>query len=104
MKAELTISPDFADELAQMILERIKPMIGSSPSQVIDTLFDVKGLSDYLAVGPDWIYKHVHLKEIPHLKVKGLLRFRKSQIDKWINSYGVPVVEAVRKPMKVVRK
>lgn len=29
-----------------------------------------------------WVYQHI--KEIPHLKICGLLRFRQDEIDQWL--------------------
>lgn len=46
-------------------------------------------LCAYLGVEKPWIYQQTHAKKIPHLKVCGLLRFRKEEIDAWLESQEV---------------
>jgi len=43
-------------------------------------------ISAYLGVKQSTIYKWVHLKKIPSHKVGRLLKFRISEVDKWIHS------------------
>jgi predicted DNA-binding transcriptional regulator AlpA len=54
-------------------------------------------------VSKKWIYERTQLKEIPHIKVNGLLRFRKRDIDKWLNSFNVPSVSTPEGMLKVVK-
>jgi excisionase family DNA binding protein len=69
-----------------------------------NTVFDVKDLSKYLKVSHKWIYERTHLKEIPHKKRKGLVRFRKKDIDKWLESHNVPVVDTPDNILKVIKQ
>jgi predicted DNA-binding transcriptional regulator AlpA len=42
----------------------------------------LKEVAEYTGQKPRWIYDHKH--EIPHTKKDGLLIFKKSCIDKWL--------------------
>lgn len=91
-------------DIALKVVELLKPILsGNGRHEVEDTIFDVKGLCDYLHVSDKWVYERTHLKEIPHLKVNGLLRFRKKEIDKWLNSFNVPAVSTPERILRAVR-
>jgi excisionase family DNA binding protein len=99
MKAELE-SHDI-DAIAYKVVELIKPMLsGNDRQRQEDLIFDVKGLSEYLKVDTSWIYKHVSLKSIPHFKVGKYTRFRKKDIEKWIESHKIPSLT----PLKLLKK
>jgi excisionase family DNA binding protein len=92
LKAELIIDQALINRLARQVSKRLVPVIervrqGSEQ----DTLFDVRTLAIYLKASRKWIYERTHLKEIPCFKVKGLLRFRKKDIDQWLRAYNVPI-------------
>jgi excisionase family DNA binding protein len=38
----------------------------------------------YLHVKMDWLYDHVSRNEIPHVKLGRLLRFKRREIDAWV--------------------
>lgn len=91
-------------DIALKVVELLKPILsGNGRHEAEDTIFDVKGLCDYLHVSDKWIYERTHLKEIPHLKVNGLLRFRKKDIDKWLNSFNVPAVNTPERILRAVK-
>ena len=50
-------------------------------------LMDVEGLCKYLDVKKSWVYQHI--RDIPHFKLCGLLRFDKAKIDAWLESQEV---------------
>jgi len=52
-------------------------------------LMDTGDLAEYLNVPKSWVYQHV--KEIPHFKLCGLLRFEQAKIDQWLASQEVKV-------------
>jgi excisionase family DNA binding protein len=88
--------------IALKVVELLKPLI-SGIHETEDTIFDVQSLKGYLRVSDKWIYERTHLKEIPHLKVNGLLRFRKKDIDKWLNSFNVPALSTHGRILKAVK-
>ncbi len=51
-----------------------------------EKLLSIKDVSELLNVKESWIRCQVFYKNIPHLKIGGLLRFKKSELDKWIES------------------
>ncbi len=50
----------------------------------IDKLLTAQEISELLGVKKSWIYYMTHLKKIPHIKIQGLLRFRRSEIENWL--------------------
>ncbi len=104
MKAELSLPQELVDQIADKVIEKLKPMLsGSGKSETDETIFDVKGLCEYLKVARQWIYERTHLKEIPHLKIDGQLRFRKRDIDKWVNSFSIPAITAPLRALRGIR-
>ena len=93
MKTEL--EPQDIKAIVEELIESLKPALSSkegSGRNEDDTIFDVDELVAYLKVSKQWIYERTHLKEIPHLKMGGQLRFRKRDIDRWLNAYNVPAL------------
>jgi excisionase family DNA binding protein len=88
------------EAIADKIIEKLRPLISNGKHEAEDTILDVQGLAEYLNVSQKWIYERTQFKEIPFKKIKGLLRFRKRDIDKWLDSYNVPAVNTSKKPLK----
>jgi excisionase family DNA binding protein len=81
------IEPQDIEAIAQRFTELVRPMLtDAGRNEEKDRIFDVKGLSEYLRVDPEWIYKQVSLRAIPYFKTGKYLKFRKRDIDKWIES------------------
>ena len=78
----------------------LKPLLVNA-GKLDDEIFDVKGLSEYLKASKQWIYERTSLKEIPHIKLDGQLRFRKKDIDRWMNSHNIP---AINTPENIIKK
>ncbi len=57
-----------------------------------EIIFTVPELAEYIHMSRKWIYERTCRNEIPHYKIGGSVRFRKSQIDKWFNEQEIPVV------------
>lgn len=90
-----------AKEVTVEVTKALKPLMEGKGEA--DTLFDVKGLAEYLHVSPQWVYERVHLKEIPFSKIGKFPRFRKSGIDAWIKSNETPAVNPLSRRLKVLR-
>jgi len=103
VKVELTLPPELVNEIADKVIEKLKPILANRKGEVEDVIFDVQGLAEYLKVSLKWIYERTHLKEIPHLKKDGILRFRKRDIDKWLDSNKIPVVNPSAKLMRAIK-
>jgi len=56
----------------------------------------ITDLSSYLGIKPKTLYAKV--KEIPHYKVGRLIRFRKEDVDAWMEKHRVAKDEKVQEP------
>ena len=74
------------DTIVEKVVERLKPLLNNSNNSKYDELMDVKGLAKYLKVKESWVYEKVHTKQIPFQKAGRFTRFRKMQIDKWLEN------------------
>jgi excisionase family DNA binding protein len=80
---------ELASQVATQVGKAIKPILDQYPLRE-DLLFDVQELAEYLSVSTQWVYERVQLKEIPYIKVGKLLRFRKPDINTWLDGLKVP--------------
>lgn len=84
---KIEFEPQEIEAIAQRVSETLRPMLsGIERREDKDVIFDVKGVAEYLHVDPEWIYKKVSLREIPYFKTGKYLKFRKRDIDKWIET------------------
>ena len=98
MKFEL--EPQDIEEIAQRVVALLSPMLrGTGQEPERDTIFHVNGLAEYLHVDPSWVYKQVSLRAIPCFKAGKYPRFKKKDIDKWIESQTARPVP----PLKLVK-
>ncbi len=82
MKIELDATD--IDKLSAEITKRVLDSLGTLKKPAgEDPVYTVETLAAYLQTTPKWVYNHIH--DLPHLKIDGLLRFRKSDIDKLIS-------------------
>src|SRR3972149_2739457 len=95
MKAELEAQD--IESIANRVAELLKPMLsGNGRHEAEDTIFDKKGLSEYLNVPITWVNKKVSFNEIPYFKAGKYPRFKKSVIDKWIEDNTVRAIPSLR--------
>ena len=96
MKAELTLPPELVDQIADKVIERLKPLLSGNGKHEEDIVFDKKALSSYLKLSESTINKLVSNKQIPHFKIhqgqSGGVRFYKRDIDKWIARHTIPEI------------
>lgn len=81
----------------------IKPTLEKIKTQE-DVLFTVKGLAKYLEVSNQWVYERVSLREIPFIKMGKFPRFRKSDIDLWLDKQKTPAINPLSRPLKPIKK
>lgn len=86
--------------IAEKVAAIIKPMLThSAGSNEKNVVFDVKGLAAYLHVNASWVYQQIHAHSIPFLKIGKYPRFKKREIDQWLESKDIrpiPVLKAVK--------
>lgn len=59
-----------------------------------EPLMTVADVAAYLSVGERKVRQHIAEKTIPFAKVGGAIRFRRSEIDEWIETQSIaPVTE-----------
>jgi excisionase family DNA binding protein len=76
--------------LAKELLRELMPTLKTSEkTSANDFIFDVKQLSKYLNVPDSWIYRQTCDHNIPYYKLGGYLRFKKPEIDKWLEEQKV---------------
>ena len=61
----------------------------------METYLTIEELADYLKIAEQTIRRWVLNREIPYHKIKKVIRFRVSEIEKWIDKgvYGTPEEE-----------
>jgi len=86
MKAEL--EQQDIEIIAQRVVQLLKPMLSQASKEDAagDSIFTVDTLAEYLKVDPTWVYKQVSLKALPYFKSGKYTRFKKRDIDRWVDS------------------
>ena len=74
------------DTIVEKVFEKLKPLLNNSHDSKDNELMDVKGLAEYLKVKESWVYEKIHTKQIPFQKAGRFPRFRKKNIDKWLEN------------------
>lgn len=87
MKA--TLDTEDIESIANSLLEKLKPILSQRKDSEDDNIFTPETLAEYLKVDISWVYKQVSLKTIPYFKSGKYVRFRKSHIDRWIETQSV---------------
>ena len=88
-KIEIEV-PELAHEIADEVAKILAPLLATQSVKKDDSLLGVKELAQYLGVSTQWVYERVQLKEIPYIKMGKHLRFRKWDIDTWLDGLKVP--------------
>ena len=102
MIAELNIdTQEIIREITSEVIKAIKPLLNGKAED--DTIYTVKTLAEYIGVSSQWVYERVHLKEIPYIKMGKFPRFKKADIDKWLDSLKTPAVNYLSRPLKAVK-
>lgn len=103
MKIEL--EEDDIERITQRVVQQLAPLLKPlHKPNGSDILFTVESLAQYLHVSKQWVYERVHLNEIPYIKMKKFPRFKKSVIDKWLESMGTPAVQPTSRKLKIISK
>jgi len=102
LKAEFSIPPELVSAIVDDVVARLKPILNglqANPSQT-DDLMGVAELGKYLGgVSRDWIYQRTAGNEIPFVKVGRMIKFRRSDIDRWLSTRSVPAVSPLSAPL-----
>jgi excisionase family DNA binding protein len=92
-----TLEAEDIAAIADAVVERLKPLLNNNGNRAEpDTIFTPETLAEYLRVDVSWVYKQVSLKAIPYFKSGKYVRFRKSVIDRWIESQSIMAIPSLR--------
>jgi len=58
--------------------------------QTDNIIMDVEEVAELLRVDKSWVYKQVQFKSIPHFHAGKYPRFKRKEIDAWIQEQSLP--------------
>ncbi|MBI5664819.1 MAG: helix-turn-helix domain-containing protein [Nitrospirae bacterium] len=91
---KIEIESQDIEAIAQRVTELLKPILPHNNDHDSDIVFDKKGLAAYLKVSLGTVNALVSNKQIPYFKIQpgqsGGVRFRKKNIDSWIERQSIP--------------
>lgn len=94
---KIDFEPQDIEAIATRVVEMLRPLLAQrGKGEREDRIFTVEALAEYLGVSPSWIYKQTCLKTIPHFKAGRHPRFRKAEIDRWIEARTVKPIPPLR--------
>src|SRR3970282_242821 len=80
--------------------DRPEDRTGANPRAGNGSLWDIADVSAYLQIPVSSIYKMTARKaavRIPHIRIGGTLRFRQSDVDRWLTLLTTSNIEALSK-------
>jgi excisionase family DNA binding protein len=102
MKIEYDFPDVVLDAIADRVVERLQGILEPNKG-IVDEVLDVPGVAQYLGVTEQFIYDRTALKELPYFKAGRYLRFKRSAIDRWIESQSVPATSPLSRKLKVLK-
>lgn len=90
MELTINLTDQDKNEISQAVVAALRPLVTAKENP--ETIFTVESLAEYLSVSKKWVYERVQFKEIPFAKTGGFLRFKKSDVDRWLDSHKTPAV------------
>jgi excisionase family DNA binding protein len=100
IKAELQINSE------DLIREVVEGVVAALDCTLLrrhvepESLLDIPVLAKYLSVTEAWLYQRVHANEIPHFRVGKYVRFRRAEVEIWLQDRQ----KGERKPADLVRR
>ncbi len=102
MKAEINIDlQGLAEEITAKVTKSLQQKLYHSKVET-DSLLTVKTLAEYLQVSDQWVYQRVQLAELPVIFVGKFPRFKKLDIDKWLDSLKTPAMNPLTRSLKSI--
>lgn len=81
-----TLEQEDIQAIAEKVVELFKPYLLNGKQDDQEVILDKDQLAEYLNVDVSWIDKNYEDK-LPHFHLGKYPRFKKSKIDKWIDSH-----------------
>ena len=63
---------------------------------------NIHEISEYLGIKPSTIYAMVEAKKIPHYKIGRLIRFKKSEIDFWMETQKMQCIDPAKEATRIL--
>jgi excisionase family DNA binding protein len=104
MGMELKVDLDverLGKEIAKALLVELLPHLERNIRE--ETVFSKKELAGYLGVSASWINDRIQRKEIPYIKMGKHVRFNKTQINKWRETYSVQLINTRQPKLKSIQ-
>ena len=89
--------------IAAAVAASLKPHFAARKPEPPDPVLTVKQLCEYLQVTKQWVYERASLGEIPVTRAGKYLRFRKSAIERWLESQSTLATSPLSRGLKVVK-
>jgi excisionase family DNA binding protein len=91
-----TLEKEDLTAIAKELVKELRPILKTSEQNSgNDTIFNMKELSEYLNVPESWVYRQTCDHNIPYYKLGRYNRFKKTEIDKWLEEKSVnPIPKA----------
>ncbi|MBA4349610.1 MAG: hypothetical protein C0415_06465 [Thermodesulfovibrio sp.] len=88
MKAELTLSPELVEQIADKVIEKLKPLLSGNGKHE-DDILTIEQASKLLGKSKEQIYQWVNLSKhglnsFPYMKAGKSLRFSKNKLIEWM--------------------
>ena len=78
--------------VSSTVVELITPILQKNSNKSEDIIFNQDELASYLKVSRSWVDQKISQNGIPHIKIGKYPRFRKDQIDEWLEENSTPAV------------
>jgi excisionase family DNA binding protein len=78
--------------IPESVIRKSLEDVGLQTSGIEKEILTIKEVAEYLKVRPSTIYSWVEHGRIPYNKIGRIIRFRKSEIDRWFDSRETQVV------------
>ncbi len=103
MRLELEIPDAVIDAIAAKVAATLKPALAAKTSDPPDAILTPVQLAALLDVPKGWVYEQVSLGGIPYFKTGKYLRFKRTAIEKWIESHSVPATSPLSRTLRVAK-
>jgi excisionase family DNA binding protein len=90
MKMVIQIDDTDLDRIAAKLATLLQGTIPAAGKQPDNIIMDVEELAGMLKVDKSWVYKQVQYKSIPHFHAGKYPRFKRKEIDSWIQEQSIP--------------
>ena len=74
------------NDIVEKVVESLTPLLKQNSKSNDSELMTVGEVANYLKVKTSWVYEKIHTREVPFKKIGKFPRFRKRDIDIWLDN------------------